>query len=190
MVILGVLFFSLKLNLKIILGLLLGFIGAVGLIIYRENTSIELDSAILTYSSLIVLATFCYGLSVNTIQHYLKNEKPIHIGALGLSIAGILGGIILIFSDFSETLETHPNALSGIGYCAILAIIGTAMAVIWFNHLVQNSSAIFASLVTYLIPIVALFWGILDDEKFTLTQAICGVIILLGVYIVKLGRKN
>ncbi len=189
-VVMGVLFFKLKLNFKIVIGILLGFVGAAGLIFFRKNTLLEIDSEITKYSVLILLATVCYGLSVNTISHYLKKENPIHIGVLGLSMAAILGGIVLLFSDFQETFTSHPQAWTGIGYCAILSVVGTAFAVILFNHLVQCSSAVFASLVTYLIPLVALIWGVLDGEKFTWIQGGFGLIILLGVYIVKLGRKT
>lgn len=189
-VILGVLFFNLKLNSKIALGVILGFFGAAGLIFFRESSLIEFDSRTTNYSLLILIATACYGLSVNTIGKYLRKENPIHIGVLGLCMAGILGGVAMLFSDFNETFTSHPQAWSGIGYCAILSVIGTAIAVIIFNHLVQKSSVVFASLVTYLIPIVACVWGVLDREKFTWIQGLFGIVILLGVYIVKLGRKN
>lgn len=189
-VLLGILFFQLKLNFKIALGVILGFLGASGLIFFRQSTQIELNSEVTQYSLFIILATVCYGLSVNTIGHFLKTENPIHIGALGLSMAAILGGLVLPFSDFQETFSSHPEAWKGIGYCAILSVIGTALAVIVFNDLVQRSSAVFASLVTYLIPIVACVWGLLDGEKFTWIQGLFGLVILLGVYIVKLGRKN
>jgi drug/metabolite transporter (DMT)-like permease len=75
-------------------------------------------------------------------------------------------------------------------YVGLLAILGTALAKIIFNRLIQLSDPVFSTSVTYLIPIVALFWGILDGESFSLWQLLAGGIILLGVYLSNLKTKT
>jgi len=62
-----------------------------------------------------------------------------------------------------------------------LAILGTALAVAIFNQLIKHSGAVFASSVTYLIPIVALCWGFIDGEIVTLAQVGAVAVILLAI---------
>ena len=68
-------------------------------------------------------------------------------------------------------------------YVTILAIFCTAMAKVMFNKLVQISTPVFASSVTYLIPVVALFWGVLDGETFGFLEGFAATLIFLGVYL-------
>jgi drug/metabolite transporter (DMT)-like permease len=65
----------------------------------------------------------------------------------------------------------------------LLSVFGTVFAKILFNKFVQIASPVFVSSVTYTLPIVALFWGLLDGEIFTLNQLFATVIILVGVYL-------
>jgi len=99
-------------------------------------------------------------------------------------IAGIPCFVYLCFTDLSMTLQTHPSGWRSFGYIAILGIAGSAAANILFFKLTQETGAIFASSVTYLIPIVAVPWGVYDGEKLTFMHAVCGAIILVGVWLV------
>jgi drug/metabolite transporter (DMT)-like permease len=92
--------------------------------------------------------------------------------------------IVLLFTDFFSTFEYTETKMNALGYLAILAVLGTGVAKVFYNKMVHLASPIFASSVTYLIPIVAVFWGILDGEKLDLIQFFAGVIILFGVYLV------
>ncbi len=186
-VILGVILFQLKINKYSVLGVLVGLLGAVGLVMMKTGVSTELDY--LGYAGLIVVATLCYAFSVNTIQHKLKGINAVEIASLGLFLAAIPALIILLFTDFKDVLISHPEGWRGLGFCFILSAVGTSFALVIFNKLVQSSSAVFASMVTYLIPIVAVMWGIYDGERYTLSQLAFGLVILLGVYIVKWSRK-
>jgi drug/metabolite transporter (DMT)-like permease len=96
--------------------------------------------------------------------------------------------IVLWFTDFFTTFEINESSLTGLFYLSILAVIGTGLAKLMFNRLIQISSPIFSSSVTYLIPIVAISWGIFDGEKITFLQFIAGFIILLGVYTVNRAK--
>ena len=88
--------------------------------------------------------------------------------------------------------HTIQNTAEGIGitdtihpliYVAILGIVGTGLANIYFYKLIQMASPIFASNVTYLIPVVATIWSIIFNEGVTLLQVLGTIIILFGVYI-------
>ena len=106
------------------------------------------------------------------------------ISGFALSIAGIPTGIYLFSTDFMERLTTREHAFSSLMYAVVLAVFGTALALILFNKLIKTTSVLFVSSVTYLIPVVALMWGLLDNEKLGLTQVAGMIFILGGVYLV------
>ena len=119
-----------------------------------------------------------------------------NIHPIGITVGNFIGimipaFIVLMFSDFPfSEVTSSPKLYNALGYVVLLAIIGTCMAKVLFNKLVQMSSAIFATSVTYLIPIVALFWGVLDDEDFGFWQFVGMGIILFGVFLVNSGKKK
>jgi drug/metabolite transporter (DMT)-like permease len=172
-----------------IFGVILGFIGASMLIF--NSMELNPDQNYL-YAGFVVLATVMYGFNVNIIKHYLQEVKPIAI-ATGNFIAIVIPAlIVLIFSGFftAQTFE-QQSIYSSIGFVAILAVFGTVMAKIIFNNLIQISSPVFASSVTYLMPLVALLWGLFDGELFGLDQGLASLLILGGIYLAnKKAKKN
>ncbi|MGB4742267.1 MAG: EamA family transporter [Flavobacteriaceae bacterium] len=172
-----------------IFGVILGFIGASMLIF--NSMELNPDQNYL-YAGFVVLATVMYGFNVNIIKHYLQEVKPIAI-ATGNFIAIVIPAlIVLIFSGFftAQTFE-QQSIYSSIGFVAILAVFGTVMAKIIFNNLIQISSPVFASSVTYLMPLVALLWGLFDGELFGLGQGLASLLILGGIYLAnKKAKKN
>lgn len=172
-----------------IFGVILGFIGASMLIF--NSMELNPDQNYL-YAGFVVLATVMYGFNVNIIKHYLQEVKPIAI-ATGNFIAIVIPAlIVLIFSGFftAQTFE-QQSIYSSIRFVAILAVFGTVMAKIIFNNLIQISSPVFASSVTYLMPLVALLWGLFDGELFGLDQGLASLLILGGIYLAnKKEKKN
>jgi len=172
-----------------ILGVILGFIGASMLI----SNSMELNpDQNYLYAGFVVLATVMYAFNVNIIKHYLKEVKPIAIATGNFVAIFIPALLVLIFSDFF-TVQTFENeaVYASIGYVSTLAIFGTVMAKIIFNNLIQISSPVFASSVTYLMPLVALLWGLIDGELFGLDQGFASLLILCGIYLAnKKAKKN
>jgi drug/metabolite transporter (DMT)-like permease len=170
-------------------GVILGFIGASMLIF--NSMELNPDQNYL-YAGFVILATVMYGFNVNIIKHYLQEVKPIAI-ATGNFIAIVIPAlIVLIFSGFF-TAQTfvQQSIYSSIGFVAILAVFGTVMAKIIFNNLIQISSPVFASSVTYLMPLVALLWGLFDGELFGLDQGLASLLILGGIYLAnKKAKKN
>ena len=164
-----------------IFGVLLGFIGASMLIF--NSRELNPDQNYL-FAGFVVLATLMYGFNVNIIKHYLQEVKPIAIATGNFAAIVIPALLVLIFSNFfnSKTFENEAIYPS-IGYIAVLSLFGTVMAKIIFNNLIQISSPVFASSVTYLMPLVALLWGLLDGELFGLDQGFASLLILCGIYL-------
>ena len=164
-----------------IFGVILGFIGASMLIF--NSMELNPDQNYL-YAGFVILATVMYGFNVNIIKHYLQEVKPIAIATGNFVAIVIPAFVVLIFSGFfkPETFE-QQSIYSSIGFVAILAVFGTVMAKIIFNNLIQISSPVFASSVTYLMPLVALLWGLFDGELFGFDQGLASLLILCGIHL-------
>lgn len=181
--ILGLGFFKLKSTWYNIAGMFIGLIGAMGLIYV---TSGEGGFAFnIKYASLIFIATICYAFNVNFIKVYLKQLDSLTITALSFFYVGVPSLIyVLAFSDIPNKLVHEEEALIGLGYVSVLSIAGTGIALIFFNKLIKISNPVFASSVTYLIPVVAIIWGIIDGEIFKPGYLIWFMLIILGVLLV------
>ena len=178
--ILGVYFFSERPSKANILGIFIGFLGTGFLAFSTLKEGISFNGYIL----LVVLATIFYATSINVIKKYLQDLNASSIAALAFLIIGPIAAIYLFNTRFLYQLQTHPDGYKALGYIALLSVLGTSMAAIIFNRLLSRSSAIFTSSITYLIPIVAIFWGLFDGEIITLYHVSGFVIILSGVYLV------
>ncbi|MBT6251949.1 MAG: EamA family transporter [Flavobacteriaceae bacterium] len=177
----GVLFFKIKVLRKQYLGVAIGLMGSMGLVWGGLSTSGNLNPV---YLLLIVMATCCYAINI----HFLKIHL-VQVGVMAITLGNFIfmapvALIILLSSDFfsAKTFE-HPEIYTSIGYITVLALAGSAFAKYLFNKFVKITTAIFASSVTYTLPIVALFWGISDGETITAFQLFSTVIILFGVYL-------
>ena len=178
----GVLLFKAKTKTLNVIGILIGFIGAIGLLVTGKSEDMGNN---LSFGLYVVIATISYAMSVNIIKRFLNEGPAVSATVWALMFIGPVAGIYLFTAtDFTADLQNHPEAYSSLGYISILAIFGTAISVIIFNILIRNTNALFASSVTYLIPIVAMIWGIFDGEAVLLQHFIWIVVILLGVYLV------
>ncbi len=167
-------------------GVLVGLLGA-GLLIFLGN-DVNPDQNY-WYAGLVVLATICYGINANIIKSKLQDVSPMAIAVGNFAIMLPAAIVILFISGaLKKDVVQGPNFLSSLGYLVILCILGTVVAKVMFNKLIQISSPVFSVSVTYLIPIVGVLWGLADDEIFTLKQLMASGIILLGVYLV--NRKE
>ena len=171
--------FKIKVKGHSILGILIGLTGAIWLV---AGDDIVMENA--HYAWFVVVATICYAISLNTIKNYLGELNPIHITGLSFFFVGPPTLIHLFSTDFLEVMNTQEKAWSTLGYIFILAVIGTSMAVAIFNKLVARTTAIFASSVTYLIPIFAIMWGVIDGEQIALQHILGTAIIIAGIYLV------
>ncbi|MBI1836005.1 MAG: DMT family transporter [Flavobacteriia bacterium] len=180
----GFLVFKNKLTLIQFIGLI---IGSLGIVLLVNNAAVQPEHIQIKSSLLpvlaVVLATFFYGISLNYIKYTLQKFQAIEITSLAFGIIFIPSVIVALLLGTTETIQTNSFALQGLFYISILSIVGTALAVMLFNIVIANSSTLFASSVTYFIPIVAVFIGLAFGEKITLGQVGAMVVILLGVFV-------
>lgn len=184
-VLVSTLFFRYPLKTNQLSGILIGFLGALLLALANSQGGIHIDIYVLP----VVLATIFYAFNVNILKNYLADFKPVPLTALTIFFAGLPAAVILFaHTDFLVKMHTVPKAWAAFGYIAILGIMGSAVAMVLFNKLIQISNAITASTVTYLMPMIAVLWGWADGEKLTAYHLAGLMLILLGVYIV--NRKK
>ena len=182
---LGIYFFKSRPSKTNIAGVVLGLFGAVFLTLFSMGGGVEINNYVL----LVVLATVMYAVSINVIKKYLQDIDALSITALAFSIIGPLSAFYIFNADFL-TLAKTDQGVEALLYIALLAVVGTSSAVVIFNKLISRSSAIFASSVTYLIPIIAILWGAFDGEIITMHHILAVAIILSGVYLVNKKKPN
>jgi drug/metabolite transporter (DMT)-like permease len=164
-----------------IAGIAVGLVGAVGLMITTNNDKIDINTG---YAMLIALATVCYAFNVNIIKNKLSHLHPVSIAAFAFLMAGPVALIHLIGFTPVVASMAAPGAMQGLLYVSILAIAGSALALMLFNHLVQITNVIFSASVTYLIPVVAIMVGIAAGEEFKARYLLWFVCIAAGVFLV------
>lgn len=179
--IIGLAFYKSHVKLVNILGLVLGFLGAVGLIFQDSIIGFEIKTS--GYAFFVVAATLCYGVSVNEIKYKLADLDALSIASLSFMIIGPFGGLNLIFSDLQSSFAT-PNAIQNLVFIVILSLFSSVIAVVLFNVLIKYTTAIFASSVTYIIPVFAMLWGVFDGENILFTEILWILVILIGISLV------
>ena len=181
---LGFFIFKNKLTYIQFIGLLIGTIGIVLLVFSGNNPSesVQISGSLLPVLA-VVVATLCYAISLTTIKFTLQQFKAIEITSLAFFIVLPPSLLSLFQLDTIYTIQTNPHALEGLGFIAILSLVGTAFAVLLFNQLISNSSPLFSSSVTYFIPIVAVLIGVSIGEEINSIQIGAMFVVLIGVFI-------
>ncbi len=180
-ILLGLALFKVTTTKRQTIGVIIGFVGTAILIL--KGAELNPNQNYL-FAGFVIVSTFMYATNVNIVKRYLQGVKPLTIAA-GSFVPIILPAVVvLIFAGFfkTETLN-NPDLKWSLIYVTILSLFGTALAKVLFNNLIQISTPVFASSVTYLMPIVALVWGFADGELFGWLQGVATVVILIGVYL-------
>lgn len=179
--IIGALAFGFTFKKKQLIGIFIGLLGTVLLILKGADLNPNQNY---WFSILVIIASIGYAFNVNIVKKHLHDLSAFSIVTGNFLLLIIPAIIVLFFSDFFSALEFTETKLTALGYITILAVFGTGIAKVFYNKMVHLSTPIFASSVTYLIPIVAVFWGVLDGEKLDFIQLLAGAVILFGVYLV------
>lgn len=186
-VMIGALFFKDKFTLRVMVGIMIGLVGSIVLITANAGTA---SLTINVYAFLIILATIFYGLNVNILKYVLSDMKPLHITSLSMFMVGPFAVIYLAASgSFGRMAHLDDSAILPLFYIIALGVFGTAMALILFNKLVKVTNTVFSSSVTYLIPIVAVIWGIVDGEILLFGHFVGMFGIIFGVLIANRIKK-
>ena len=183
--IMGVTVFGVAFRKNGLIGVLIGLLGAMGLIYFRNEGPIAFN----LYALLIVVATLCYGTNINVIKTYLSHMPSLVISSISLMLVMPFAGVYALMLDSHSVVVEHEQGPLALFYIIILALFSTSIGLILFNMLIKKVSALFASSVTYFIPIAAIGLGILDREKVSLIQVAFIGLILLGVWYVN-RRKS
>lgn len=183
----GFMFFGIKSRWSQVVGAIIGFIGAASLIYFSEANT---EGSQFWYAMLVVLAGASYGINALVIKEKIPNLSSLKLTAAVFTFWAIPSVVILYFTGLFQNFDMTPERTEAIGYLGFLTIFGTAIAMSLYYKLIQNTSSIFASSVSYLLPIVAVIWGILDGETFTFWYVIGGVLILIGIYLIREKKKN
>ena len=183
--IIGLIWFRFKVGLPAIVGILLGLGGAI----YLLTPDLNIQGANMSFGIYPILATICYGLSINIISSKLQHLDSISITLLSLLFVGLPATFVILAGDFVEIMNTDPQAWKSLGYVAILGVVGTSLAVIMFNQLIKKAGSLFSASVTYAIPLVALIWGVIDGEDLGTRHIIGMLAIIGGVYIINMRQR-
>lgn len=185
--IIGAIFFTQKFSLQTIFGLIIGFIGTIILIMAGSDGNID---ALNYYTLYVVLATVFYGANLNVIKFKIQELNARTITSISLALVGPMAMIYLFTAtDFTYKLSNVEGAFFSFGSVVFLGVVGTAIALILFNQLVKITTPIFTSSVTYLIPIVAVIWGLWDGEQLFPGHYFGMIAIIAGVYLANRKKK-
>ena len=186
-IIIGLVLFGIKSTKRQIIGVLLGFFGAYQLIISGINLNPDQNYF---YSGLVIICSFLYAFNVNIIKKYLQELSAVAIATGHFIVILIPSIIVLLISDFNFEKLQNPQTQTSLFYVTLLAIFGTTLAKILFNKLINISSAVFASSVTYSMLIVSIFWGVMDGENFSINQLFATIIIVIGILLTNKKSKT
>jgi drug/metabolite transporter (DMT)-like permease len=178
-IITGAVFFNTKASTNKVIGIVIAFTGSILLLLIMGHME---ENQHLVFISFVVLATIFYGFNVNMVTKHLLNISSLHIAAVALTLNAIPALLVLIVTGFFNLSFGNHNLLLAIGAASFLGVVGTAFATIIFYTLVKRAGGIFASMVTYGIPFIAIGWGIIFGETLSWKQVGCLIIILFGVY--------
>lgn len=177
--VIGILIYKIDFQRRQIYGVIIGLIGSALLVLNGAANHPEQNYS---YAILLIIASIIYALNVNFIKTYLSDLNPLSITTGNFIVMVIPASIVLYFSGFFEAVQLQETQ-DVIGYIVVLGVVGTALANILFYQLIKISSPVFASSVTYLIPVIAFLWGMVDNESLTLIQLLGACIIMFGVYL-------
>ncbi len=183
----GVFFFGAKVGWRGILGVFVGLVGAIWLLVPRLDSTLQN----ILFGIFPIIATVFYALSINILKNKLAHLEALTITLLSLFFVGPLATGLLFLGDFFQIMKTEEGAWLGLGFVAILGVVGTSLAVIAFNWLIKETTSLFAASVTYAIPAVALLWGVFDGEDLGWPHVIGMGAILVGIWLVnwRMRRK-
>lgn len=165
------------------LGAVIGFGGAV-ILVYTSGS--ESSQNHYFYILLLIIGSALYAVSALIVEKKLQHIKSTELASSIYTFWMIPSLIILVYSGFFTDIDySKLETLESLGTLVFLTVVSTTFVMFLFFKLVQDTSAVFVSTVSLLIPVIAVFWGILDGEKFTIWYALGGILVVIGVYFIR-----
>lgn len=176
----GLMIFRAPVTRRQLTGLAIGFAGVICLFLAKGIHT----NAYWYYGFFVLLATACYGLNIAIVHHHLKGFASLQLVSVSLFFMAVFALPVLLSGDFFTVFGQSDKAWMSLGASMVLGIMGTGIASMLFYQLIKSAGAIFASMVTYGLPVVAIGWGLLAGELVNMLQVLCLVLIMGGVYLV------
>lgn len=183
--VLGFLMYGIKSSRIQLTGAIIGFAGAAVMTLFSGENG---TGTHIWYAMAVLIATVCYAVSTLIIKQQLQEIPSLKLSAAIYTLWMIPSLLVLPFTGFLKNAASGPLALQSLGYLSLLAVVGTAIAMMLYYKLIQNTTPVFASAVTYLMPLVSVFWGVADGEIFTFWHLTGSILILLSIYLI--GKKK
>ncbi len=138
--------------------------------------------------ALAVTVPVAYATGNTYIKWKLSHMDPVVMTVLFLGLAGLLLLPLQLFpsllarTGLAGPAQPRDWELASISM-VLLAVLSTGIATLMFLRMVQDQGPLFAGMVTYVIPLVALAWGQYDSERLTTLQvaAIIGVLLMVAL---------
>lgn len=186
-IIAGALFFNARTTSNKIWGIIIAFVGTFMLFLSQPDFGHDSN---LVYISFVVLATILYGINVNMVHKYLSHIGSLKLAAVALSLNAIPALVVLFFTGYFQQDLMATGTLMSTGFSTLLGIFGTAMASVLFYVLIKRAGAVFASMVTYGIPVIAIMWGLIFGEQIGWKQVVSMCVILAGVWVANMRVRG
>ena len=185
----GVMLFKDKLTKNGIYGVLIGLVGAIFLFgpsLLQGGQKLDPIGAMLPLMSALM-----YGYNINIIKHKLSHLPSMVKTAYPFVFVGMIYAFILWKTNILSVWETHPQqAWESFGYMFLLGFVGSALSMVVFNYLILHTSALVASTNTFIIPVTAVMWGMLDHETLSWNIFVGLAFLLTAVYLVMKKRSE
>ncbi len=160
---------------------LLGVLGGLAFLMLIMVEGLDREVAVIDIL-LAVSVPLVYSICNTFIKRRFVGVQPLPLALAGLGLAMLF---LLPYAVVNPTQpepngELFPIALASV---IVLGVLGTGFGAFAFTKLLQDHGPLFASMVTYLIPLVALVWGWIDGEKVTTRQfvALLGVLVMVAL---------
>lgn len=186
-IIIGALFFKTNTARNKIVGIGISFLGSI-LLFFAQPAFIENSN--ITDVLLVIVATICYAVNVNLVGKYLKDIPSLTIVSVALLSNAVPAAFVLYYTGYFDEDIFSKVMLVSAGYTMVLGVVGTAAASVMFYMLIKRAGVVFSSMVTYAIPVIALFWGVIYGETVGWKQPACLLVLLTGVYIANRTKKQ
>jgi len=142
-----------------------------------------------THLLLATSVSLGYALVNVWIRRGLTHVPPLMMSLVSLAIAGVILQTLSFWLPAATPM--NPDAFwPAVISLLILGVVGTGLAMFWFNKLIHDRGPLFAGMVTNLVPAGAVIWGWLDGEQVTARQIAALAIILPMVALVQFGAPQ
>jgi drug/metabolite transporter (DMT)-like permease len=185
----GVMFYNEKARGPRVVGLLLGFVGVALLVFGAKNAKIEGEPWAF---GLLVFSMFCYGFSTHAIKKRITGLPVMAFPTATFTVLA-MPSILMFFS--SGGYQVMAGLVGTPAFIAVLAIvIGQAIVAlishVCYTQVIVRRGAVFATSVNYLVPIVALLWGLIDGETLSALHLLSFVLVGIGLYLVNSAKTK